>query len=394
MDEKRFRNSPAGKLVKVGRDNTAYWAFVPNPLPPTLVADWGLTARLSEADRAISELAGLGRSLPNPSLFISPFLRREAVLSSRIEGTQSDISDLYYYEAGQLSLPGFEQAGPSEADLREVFNYVRALEFGLERLQKIPISLRLFREMHQILLANVRGAYATPGEFRTRQNWIGGRSLNEAVFVPPPVKEMQTALDSLEKYLYQEDVYPPLVRLAFIHYQFEAIHPFVDGNGRIGRLLLALLLVAWGLLPLPLLYLSAFFEAHRQVYYERLLKVSEEGDWRSWVDFVLEGVQIQSQDAVWRVKRLQDLQHAWYEASGQAHASGSVLRLLDFLFASPILSIPQVQEYLGVTYRTASRNVEKMVEMGFLRQLGESNYDRRFVADAILNLIIEDQSSE
>jgi Fic family protein len=227
--------------------------------------------------------------MPNPHLLIGPFMRREAVLSSRIEGTQADIVDLYAYEVGQLPLPGMELP-PSEGDVREVLNYVHALEYGLERLNTLPVSLRLIRELHDRLLTGVRGEHATPGEFRRRQNWIGrpGCTLNEATFVPPPVPQMRNALDAFEKYLNSGDLHPPLVRLALAHYQFEAIHPFVDGNGRIGRLLISLLLVQWDLMPLPLLYLSAFFHRHRQDYYERLMAVSERDAWRDWILFSCE----------------------------------------------------------------------------------------------------------
>ena len=244
MNPDDFRTSTSGRVIRVGQGQSAYWAFVPNPLPPPLTLDTALIRWLSEADRALGELAGLGRALPNPHLLISPFIRREAVLSSRIEGTQADLADLYAFEAGQLALPGFKPA-PSEADVREVANYVRALEYGLERLSTLPVSLRLIREVHARLMEGVRGESATPGEFRRTQNWIGapGCTLNEATYVPPPVEEMHAALDAFEKYLHTEDELPPLVRLALIHYQFEAIHPFVDGNGRIGRLLLSLLLV-------------------------------------------------------------------------------------------------------------------------------------------------------
>jgi len=249
----RFKDNPSGRVIKIGQGDAAYWAFEPNPLPPSLGFDAKLVMVLSETDRALGELAGLGRALPNPHLLINPFIRREAVLSSRIEGTQADLADLYAFEARQLALPGLKSA-PSEADVREVLNYVRALEDGLERVKSLPVSLRLLRELHARLMEGVRGEKATPGEFRHSQNWIGrpNCTLSDADFVPPPVEAMNAALNVFEKYLHLQDETPPLVRLAFIHYQFEAIHPFLDGNGRIGRLLLTLLLVHWNLLPLPL----------------------------------------------------------------------------------------------------------------------------------------------
>lgn len=390
MNPKRFQNSSAGVVLKVGQGETAYWAFVPHPLPPALPLDAELVRTLSEADRALGELAGLGRAIPNPHLLIGPFVRREAVLSSRIEGTQTDIADLYAYEAGQLLLPGFKSP-PPESDVREVLNYVRALEYGLKRVSTLPVSLRLIRELHAHLLGGVRGEQATPGEFRRTQNWIGrpGCTLNEAEFVPPPVPEMQQALDAFEKYLYLRSDYPPVIRLALIHYQFEAIHPFLDGNGRIGRLLLSLLAVNWNLLPLPLLYLSAFFERYRQDYYDLLLAVSERGAWREWVMFFLHGVAEQARDAITRAKRLQDLQLEWRQRLTQARASTLLLRLADSLFESPLLTIPQAERILGVTYRSAQRNVEKLVEADILQQAGDTSYGKVFFAQAVLDLITE-----
>lgn len=388
MDPQRFRQSTAGQVIRVGQGEAAYWAFVPQPLPPHLSADWEVTAALSEADRALSELAGLGRSIPNPHLLIGPFVRREAVLSSRIEGTQADLADLYAYEAGQLPLPGME--APQEADVREVLNYVNALEYGLKRLETLPVSLRLMRELHERLLAGVRGEHATPGEFRRSQNWIGlpGCTLNEARFVPPPVPQMHECLDALEKYLYSQDVYPPLVRLAFVHYQFEAIHPFVDGNGRIGRLLISLLLVQWQLLPLPLLYLSAYLYRYRQDYYDLLLGVSERGDWRAWLLFFLRGIAGQARDAVQRARELQDLREEWHRRLSQARTSALTLRLVDALFVSPILTIPQAQRLLQVgSYHSARKTVEKLVSAGILQPEGRATYGKAYVAAEILRIV-------
>jgi Fic family protein len=393
MDPDRFCNSPSGQPIMVGTGETGYWAFMPHPLPPEISPAWELARATSAADRALSELAGVGRTMPNPHLLIGPFVRREAVLSSRIEGTQANIADLYAYEAGQLPLPGIEPA-PPESDVQEVLNYVRALEYGLERLNALPVSLRLIRELHERLMAGVRGEHATPGEFRRSQNWIGppGCTLNEALFVPPPVPQMHEALDDFEKYLHGDDVYPPLVRLALVHYQFEAIHPFLDGNGRIGRLLISLLLVEWGLLPSPLLYLSAYFHRHRQDYYDLLIAVSERGDWNEWLLFFLRGVMEQARDAIVRARRLQDLQAAWRERLTQARASALLLRLADHLFQYPVLTIPEAQRLLDVTYRSAQRNVERLVEANILRQVSESSYGKIFVAPEILGVIGENEA--
>ncbi len=389
MNPERFRGSTSGRIIRVGQGEAAYWAFVPHPLPPSLPADWELSRVLSGADRALSELAGLGRAVPNPHLLIGPFVRREAVLSSRIEGTRADITDLYAYEAGQLPLPGMDAAAP-ESDVREVLNYVNALEYGLKRLETLPVSLRLIRELHERLMAGVRGEHATPGEFRRTQNWIGppGCTLNEATFVPPPPAEMLEALDALEKYLHRQDVYPPLLHLGLVHYQFEAIHPFVDGNGRIGRLLLSLLLVQWDLLPLPLLYLSAYFHRHRQAYYDLLLGVSERGAWREWLLFFLRGVAEQALDAAARAKKLQDLQATWRARLTQARTSALTLRLADGLFDSPILTIPQAQRLLQVgSYHSAQRSIEKLISAGILQPADDTVYGKTYVAAEILDII-------
>jgi len=388
MDIEKFAKSPSGRLVKVGQGDAAYWAFVPNPLPPPLSWTPDLVGRLSAADRALGELAGLGRSVPNPHLLIGPFVRREAVLSSRIEGTQSDLPHLYAYEAGQLALPGFEPI-PPEADVREVVNYVNALEYGLKRIQELPVSLRLLRELHERLLKGVRGETATPGEFRHTQNWIGkpGCTLTEAQFVPPPPDELWPALDAFEKYIYREDETPPLIRLAFLHYQFEAIHPFIDGNGRIGRLLISLFLVHWGLLPLPLLYLSAWFEKHRSQYYRLLLGVSAAGEWAQWIEFFLQGVNEQAQDANLRLKQLLALQSNWRKQVTQARSSALLLKLVDMLFEMPICTIPSVAERLGVHYPSAKNAVERLVQSGILSPINETTYARGFVARGIFDIL-------
>ena len=391
MDIDRFRRSSSGRIAQFGQGEAAYWAFLPNPLPPVLAFDAELLRLASDAAYALGELAALGRTMANPHLLIGPFIRREAVLSSRIEGTQADIADLYAYEAGQLPLPGLTPDLPT-ADVLEVLNYVHALEYGQQRLVTLPVSLRLMRELHERLMQGVRGAHATPGEFRRSQNWIGrpGCTLNDATFVPPPPAEMQQALGELEQYLYiPEADYPPIVRLALIHYQFEAIHPFLDGNGRIGRLLISLLLIDWGLLSLPLLYLSAYFERRRQQYYELLLAVSERGAWREWVLFFLRGVTEQAQDASIKAKQLQDLQENWRNRLAALGRSNLPIRLADHLFASPVITIPQAQQVLQVTYPSALRTVERLVEAGVMTQLGESSYGRTFVAGEILSIIGE-----
>lgn len=375
----------------MGQGETAYRAFVPHPLPPKLTLDLELVRTLSEADRALGELAGLGRTLTNPNLLIRPFIRREAVLSSRIEGTQADLADLYAYEAGKLALSNRKQP-PPESDVREVLNYVRALEYGLARLKTLPVSLRLIRELHERLMEGVCGEQATPGEFRRSQNWIGppGCTLNEATFIPPSPAEMREALDAFEKYLHGHNAYPPLVRLAFIHYQFEAIHPFIDGNGRIGRLLISLLLVHWNLLSLPLLYLSAFFERHRQGYYDLLLAVSERGAWREWLLFFLQGVAEQARAATQTAKQLQDLQLAWRAKFQKARGSALLLKTIDLLFEQPFWTISQMQKQLGVSFQSTQRNLRRLEEAGIVREVTGGRYGRLYLAEAVLMLLGSD----
>ena len=391
MNPERFTKSSAGRVVWAGPADARYCAFVPNPLPPRLPPDNELMVVASEAAYAVGELAALGRNMQNPHLLINPFIRREAVLSSRIEGTQASIADLYAYEAGQLALPGLEPS-TSQADVHEVANYVGALEYGLQRVNTLPVSLRLLRELHERLLQGVRGGQATSGEFRKDQNWIGGPgcTLAEARYVPPPVEEMQESLRAFEKYLHSDDRgHPALVRLALVHYQFEAIHPFLDGNGRIGRLLVSLLSVHWGLLPAPLLYLSAYFERHRDRYYDLLLQVSQSGAWRDWVVFCLAGMTEQARDAGVRAKQLQDLRAEWRQRLTQRRASSLPLALVDALFASPFLSVPRASQLLEVTYPAARSNVQKLVAAGILTLVGQSSYDKIYVAEDILRIITQ-----
>ncbi|MFN2289750.1 MAG: Fic family protein [Anaerolineae bacterium] len=385
MNPRIFGSSPSGRTV---RTSTGYWAFVPHPLPPEMAWTPALVNALSGADRALGELAGLGRALPNPHLLIAPFVRREAVLSSRIEGTEASLSDLYAYEAVQnmaVQLTMFEPP----PDVREVYNYVRALEYGLDRLQTLPLSLRLIREIHARLMEGVRGEHGTPGEFRRSQNWIGppGCSLKEATFVPPPVPEMKAALDAFEGFLREPSDWPPLARLGLVHYQFEAIHPFLDGNGRIGRLLISLLLCAEKLLPEPLLYMSAYFESHRQTYYDLLLAVSREGAWEAWLAFFLGGMATQARDAIVRAQRLQDLREQYREQFQAERAAGRLLQMVDLLFAQPVMTMPRIAEALGVNYSGATRYIHRLEEAGILREITGQARNRVYRADQVLEAI-------
>ncbi len=365
--------------------------FVPPPLPPDLSYGREVVAAVVEAERCLGELAGLGRQLPNPHLLIRPFLKKEAALSSQIEGTQAGVADLYASAAGQAVPPGFLKKSADPDDIREVENYVEAFEHGLERLETLPVSLRLLKELHRILMRGVRGAGRAPGEFRRIQNWIGpeGCKLEEATYVPPPPREMENALSDFERYIHLEAPLadPPVVRLAFLHYQFEAIHPFLDGNGRIGRLLLALLLVHWRLLPQPLLYLSAYFERRRSDYYRLLLDVSEKGAWLEWVLFFAEGVRVQSREAIELARALQDLQRQWRDLVSQKGASSHLPKAVDLLLEAPILTIPQLAKRLEISYPPAKKHVETLKRLGILEETPRSTGPRVFFSRQILNLV-------
>ena len=380
MDSALFKNSPSGRLV---RAIDGYQAFVPNPLPPKL--DWSdaLVSLTSKADLALGTLSGLGENLPNPHLLIYPFIRKEAVLSSRIEGTRSSLSDLLLFEATKAE---------RQSDVKEVQNYVNAIEYGLKRLEELPLSLRLIRELHAILMEGVRGERATPGEFRQSQNWIGppGSTLDNATFVPPPVPEMKDALDQLEKFLHANTQLPPLIELALVHYQFEVIHPFLDGNGRIGRLLITLFLCQRSILNKPLLYLSAFFERHRAEYYGRLLEVSQRGAWRSWLEFFLQAVVNQSDDAVHRARRLLELQRTYHQTSLAKHLPPTAAELVELVFVKPVLNVRVAQESLKVTYPGAQKAINALEQQGILVEITGGKRNKAYAAKKILDILEEE----
>lgn len=371
--------NPAGRWVKTLE---GYRAFHPSPLPPEVTWTPKLVRALSHADRLLGRLAGEGRRLPNPHLLIRPFVRREAVFSSRIEGTQATLGELLAAEAGV-------SPEHSPEDLREVGNYVAALEHGLKRLDSLPLSLRLVRELHEKLMTGVRGGHATPGQFRRTQNWIGrpGCTLAEASYVPPPPADLLDHLGRWEEFLHEESV-PPLVHAAMMHYQFEAIHPFIDGNGRVGRLLITLSLCARGVLPEPLLYLSAFFEATRNDYYEGLRGITDRGDWAGWLEYFFNGVARQSEDALSRAERINQQLADWREAFA---GSGSKvpLQLIDLVGANPFLTPRATERRLGVAYNTVMRAITALETGGVLTKVGESKRDRVFCARAILDILEE-----
>lgn len=378
MNRTTFTTRSHGHLVNTVQGPPA---FVPGPLPPAIDITWSLSRRLSEADRTLGTLIGLARLLPNPHLLTRPFMRREAVLSSRIEGTQASLSDLMFYEAIGEPLS-------DRSDVREVANYVSALEYGLQRLFELPLSLRFIRELHQELMTGVRGGMKQPGEFRRVQNWIGtdGCSLEDATYVPPPVTEMQGALDALERYLHEDSELPPLIRAALIHYQFEAIHPFLDGNGRIGRLLVFFVLQVARVMDEPLLYLSAFFERNRAEYYRLLLAVSTDGAWHEWIDFFLRGVAEQANDALTRTRELLAIMQIYRQMVRKARNSGTLMRIIDVLMQVPVVNVATVAEKVRISHPAAKKNVARLVDHGIItpRTVGRRTY---FCADEIMKTI-------
>lgn len=380
MDPKDFKMSTAGKCVNTLK---GYWAFVPNPLPSKINYNKELIRVLSDADRLLGELSGTGRLLPNPYLLIAPYIRREAVSSSRIEGTQAALSDLFFFEAAKTE-------EPEVPDVREVHNYVSAMEYGLQRLKDLPISTRLIREIHQILMDGVRGDRLTPGELRESQNWIGpsGCLLNEATYVPPPVEEMNRALGEWEKYLHSEPDEVPLIQCAIMHYQFEAIHPFLDGNGRIGRLLITFFLCERGYLTQPLLYLSAYFEKHRDEYYSKLLGVSQKGDWKAWIEFFLRGVVSQSGDAISDAKRILDLHNSYQEKLEETKkVPESAHRLIDEIFMNPVISVSGLSKKWVIPFVSIRRGVSRLLEIGILKEVPGRKRNKLFVASELMQLL-------
>ena len=354
-------------------------AFVPSTLPPDLAFTAEIADCLAEAANAVGLLAGTGRNLGNPMLLIAPYLRREAVLSSRIEGTVSTLADLYEDEV----VGGVQR----REDVREVRNYLTAHEYGLHRLQTLPLSLRLLKEIHEKLMEGVRGHERHPGAFRSYQNWIASdprAPIEEATYVPPPVLEMEAALEDLETFLHSEDL-SPLIIAALAHYQFEAIHPFGDGNGRIGRLLISLFLHARGLLPQPLLYLSAYFERSRSEYYARLLRVTTHGDWTGWLRYFLEGVRVQGQAAVQDAERLLDLQSHYHDRLVDAKARPAARDLVEPLFLNPYVNARRASAVLNVTSPTARAAIGDLVEHGILREITGRKWGQLFLAEEILD---------
>lgn len=373
------------EVTNVGSEQVR--AFVPAPLPPVpqVVMDGEMQPLLESAVLALGRLDGVSTLLPDKALFLYAYVRKEALLSSQIEGTQSSLSDLLLFELN-------EAPGVPLDDVVEVSNYVAALEHGLARLRGgFPLSNRLIREIHGVLLSRSRGSSKEPGEFRHSQNWIGGTRPGNAAFVPPPHTIVADCMASLERFLHaKDDGLSALVRAGLAHVQFETIHPFLDGNGRVGRLLITFLLCHAGVLREPLLYLSLYLKQNRSAYYDLLNQVRRTGDWEAWLTFFLEGVRLTAEGAVMTAQRLSEMfqaDHDRIEAGGRR--AGSALRVHEALKARPILSMPEICRRTGLSFPAASSSIELLAQQGIARELTGKRRNRLFVYDRYLSILNE-----
>lgn len=373
--------SRSGHFVK---QREGYSAFIPSPLPPEppLDQDQEIVRLLSDADRALGRLDGVCSVLPSPNFFVAMYVRYEAVLSSQIEGTQSTLEDVIDYESGEQGTP---------KDVEEVVNYIKAMNHGLAQIRSgdLPLSLRLIREIHVKLMAGTRGSERNPGEFRRSQNWIGpeGCALKDATYVPPPVHEMTQALGDLEKFLHAPGDLPALIHCAYAHAQFETIHPFLDGNGRVGRLLITFLLCHRDILEFPLLYLSHYFKLHRMEYYDRLTAIRRTGDWEGWIKFFLRGVATVSRDAVTTAREIISLRERTRQkvADTVGNMNGA-LPLLDYLFEHPAVTANQVKEQLNISFTQAGKILSRFEELGLIKETTGQKRNRRFRFDPYLDI--------
>jgi Fic family protein len=356
---------------------------VPAPLPPSppLTFDGELVALLSRADLALGRLDGVIRTVPDPDLFVAMYVRQEAVLSSQIEGTQSTLEDLLEIE--------LEPRPGETGDVGEIVNYVSAMNYGLARLPDFPLSLRLIREIHGELLRSGRGAARRAGDFRDQQNWLGGAGvpIERATYVPPAVPEMRNALDDFERFLHDDRELPALVYVGLAHAQFETIHPFFDGNGRVGRLLITFLLMHRGALHRPLLYLSVYLKENRAEYYDRLTAVRRRGDWEGWLKFFLRGVATTAAEATTTAQRIFELREAHRTQVTSEQVGPNGLKLLSLLFASPIVNVKFVSSQIGVTFATANKLLARFEAMGLVEEITGQRRSRRFRYDPYMRLL-------
>ena len=383
----KFVESRAGKTQQQGTHSTAYLAFVPADLPPSPPIDFDMEmiGLMSEADLALGQLSGIASLLPNPDLFVAMYVKKEAVLSSQIEGIQCTLDDVLQQEV--------DEDGVRTKDISEVVNYVNAMNYGIERLKTLPLSLRLIREMHERLMQGVRGEHKDPGEFRRSQNWIGpqGCTLTNASFVPPPVHLLQNALSNFESFMHNRGQLPIAIQCAILHAQFETIHPFLDGNGRVGRLLVSLLLHERNVLKQPLLYISLYLKQNRLDYYDRLTAVRQNGDWEGWVKFFLRGVVQVSNEASLTAQRIVEFRE---KVLFNARSMGkNELALVDHLFSQPIMDIRTAERLLGCSYVTASNALQNFVKSGYVTEATGQKRNKLYKFSGYLSLFDETQPS-
>jgi Fic family protein len=377
MDPSDFTSRSPGKLQK---NLEGYWAFVPNPLPAKIKWTNEVVSAIGEAESALGKLSGLGQKFPRPKRLVRMFLRREAELSSRIENTFAGVRTQLLFKF----LPGIAETSP---DVVEVENNFRSLELGLKSIAKRPVSLHLIRQMHGALLSNVRGQDMSPGQFRRVQAHIGRTNdIREARFVPPPSHAVAECMEQLERFIREDQSVPRVAKLAMVHYQFEAIHPFADGNGRIGRVLILLLMCHSGLLPLPLFNPSAYLESHRREYYDHLLAVSQRGMWEDWIAFFSRGIQHECSETSTRIEALERLRQSYQDKIRKSRSSAKLAKLVDELFGRPRVRLEDVTRMLDIWPPSAQRYLDRLQTLDILREVTGGSRNRIYLAHEIVNL--------
>ncbi len=370
----------AGTYIKQQHD---YSAFIPKPLPvdPPLVFDAEMITLLSKADRQLGRLDGITQILPNPDLFVAMYVRKEAVLSSQIEGTQASLIDVLQEEEEKIDV---------NKSVEEVVNYVKSINYGLKRLNDLPLCLRLIKEIHEILLQDGRGSERNPGKFRRSQNWIGpaGCTLSTATFVPPPVHEMKIAMGDLEMFIHKDDDIPPLIKIGMVHAQFETIHPFLDGNGRMGRLIITFWLCQQEILSQPLLYLSYYFKKNRTEYYDRLMEIRTKGKWEEWVKFFLKGISEVSVESINTAKAILTMKDEYNDTINRTVKNPSNgLKLLEIIFERPIVTITKVSELLNISYPTANSLIGEFCNLGILTPYDNVRRNKKYYFKKFIDIL-------
>ena len=383
MEAENYKNA-FGKVVQAdGEKGDQYNFFIPNPLPPKVEFDEELVLILSKAEEKLGKLSGIGLTLPSPNLLIIPYLRKEAIMSTRIEGTRISMQEVLLSEA--------KEKEEKTKDAQEVINYINTVNYALTKIEKSPINVELIKNMHKVLMEEIRGDERSPGEFREVQNWIGSElsKVSDANFVPPNPEAVPKLMEDLIDYLNSEHNVPVLVRCALMHYQFETIHPFCDGNGRIGRSLITVYLCKKKKMIKPLLYISEFFEKYRLEYNELLFRTGQTGKFENWIKFFLKAVEVQSEDALVRAYKLLDLREAYRKRVQREAQSSDILNIIDYLFSNPFITVKKAQMISDVTYPTAKRYMEKLAEYEILKETNRLQREKTFVAHEIYEIIKE-----